>query len=866
VLVCFVGMKAFRVDANIVALSGIVIAIGTIVDMGIVVCENALRHLDQARPDEPPLAVIHRATSEVGGAVVTAVATTVISFLPVFTMTGAEGKLFRPLAYTKTFALLASIIIALTVLPAAAHILFCGRVSGKGLRRGLLGLLAAGGVALAIYGIAGGSFLIAASGLAVVLLAAHALLAGVIPARLEKLAPAVAIGIVVLLVGVGLTKHWEPLGPQRGFVRNFVFVAGIIALLLGLFELFRRGYVPMLRWCLRHKALFLALPVVLVVGGATVWLGFDKVFGFVPAAGRAVGIDADTTRSTSFWIGADRKFPGLGREFMPPLDEGSFLFMPTTGAHASIGECLDILSAQDLAFAAIPEIESVVGKIGRAETPLDPAPISMIETVINYKTEYITDKAGRRINFRFDSRTGQFARDANGELIPDPRGRSFRQWRDHIRTPDDIWEEIVRAGKIPGTTSAPKLMPIKTRIVMLQSGMRASMGVKIRGDSLEAIEQVGLQIEAALQEVPSVDPATVVADRIVGKPYLEILPDKAALMRYNVTIRDFQDVVEIAIGGRQVTTTVEGRQRFPVRVRYQRGLRDSLEALGEVLVPAAGGAQIPLGQLAEIRFVRGPQAIKSEDNFLVGYVTFDKMPGHAEVDVVEDCQRHLSAKIDSGELAIPAGVTYRFAGDYENQLRAAKTLSVVLPAALLAIFLIIYFQFRSVGTTLLVLSGVFVAWAGGFGLIWLYGQSWFLNFSLFGTNMRELFQVHPINLSVAVWVGFLALFGIATDGGVIQATYLNQVFSRRAPQTVEEIRQATVDAASRRVRPCLMTSATTILALLPVLTAVGRGSDVMVPMAIPSFGGMLVVVISVFVVPVLYCLIQERKVKAGPDS
>jgi Cu(I)/Ag(I) efflux system membrane protein CusA/SilA len=270
--------------------------------------------------------------------------------------------------------------------------------------------------------------------------------------------------------------------------------------------------------------------------------------------------------------------------------------------------------------------------------------------------------------------------------------------------------------------------------------------------------------------------------------------------------------------------------------------------------------------LAEIRYVRGPQVIKSEDTFLVGYIVFDKKPGYAEVDVVEECQRYLKAKIDSGELTMPRGVSYKFAGSYENQLRAQKRLYLVLPGALFLIFIIIYFQFKSVSTTLLIFSGIFVAWAGGFLMIWCYAQPWFLDFSVFGVHMRELFQVHTINLSVAVWVGFLALFGIASDNGVIQSTYLNQVFRDTKPGSIQEIRQATVVAAQRRVRPCLMTSATTILALIPILTSIGRGSDVMVPMAIPSFGGMLVVLVSIFVVPVLYCGLKEFKLKAGTAS
>jgi len=322
-----------------------------------------------------------------------------------------------------------------------------------------------------------------------------------------------------------------------------------------------------------------------------------------------------------------------------------------------------------------------------------------------------------------------------------------------------------------------------------------------------------------------------------------------------------QDVIEVAIGGKPVTMTVEGRERYPVRVRYMRELRDTIESIEEILVAAPDGTQIPLRELADIRYVRGPQVIKSENTFLVGYVIFDKRDGYAEVEVVEQAQRILEERIESGNLVIPAGVSYQFTGSYENQVRAEKKLAIVLPIALFAIWMILYFQFKRISTTLLVFSGILFAWSGGFILIWLYGQSWFLDISLFGHGLRELFQMGTINLSVAVWVGFLALFGIATDNGVIVCTYLQQVFHANKPETVADIRAATVEAGDRRVRPAMMTSATTILALLPVLTSVGRGSDIMVPMAIPSFGGMLLAILTIFVVPVMYCSLAEIQLK-----
>ncbi len=851
VLMSFIGMKFFKVDANIVALSGIAIAIGTMVDMGVVLCENILRRLDEAPPDEDKLEVIFRASSEVGSAVVTAVATTIISFLPVFTMQAAEGKLFKPLAYTKTFALIASIIVALTVIPPFAHLLFSRKIGAGFARKMSGGLLVVVG-AVAAFGLS------VWVGAAMVLWGAYIIGQDRIPARFRRYGPRTINAIAVAMVALLLTGHWLPLGPGKGLVLNVLFVVLVLGGLLLLFHLFTRVYPRLLTWCLDHKLLFLVMPVVLLLIGLSVWQGFSTVFTFLPG----VHDDADTVLGR-VWSGPKHAFPGLGKEFMPPLDEGSYLFMPTTMPHASIGEALDVLQKLDMAMAEIPEVESVVGKLGRADSPLDPAPISMVETVINYVPEYKLDKDGRRLRFRFDRRRDEYVRDEAGELIPDRRGRLYRQWRDEILTPDDIWDEIVRVTKLPGTTSAPKLQPIAARIVMLQSGMRAPMGVKIKGPDLETIDRVGLEIERLLKEVPSIEPAAVIADRIVGKPYLEIDIDRHAIARYGLTIRKVQDVIEVAVGGKLITTTVEGRERYPVRVRYARELRDSIEDLGRILVPTAGGAQIPLTQLAEIRYIRGPQVIKSEDTFLVGYVLFDMKAGRAEVDVVQDARRHLELARENGEFVLPAGVSYTFAGSYENQVRSEKKLMVVLPLALFVIFMILYLQFRSVVTTGMVFSGIFVAWAGGFLMIWLYGQPWFLDFAFLGVEMRTLFQIHPINLSVAVWVGFIALFGIASDDGVIMATYLDQTFAGRRFRSAADIRRATIEGAVRRVRPATITIATTILALLPVLTSAGRGSDIMVPMAIPSFGGMTVAMLTILVVPVLYCGYAELKLKWG---
>jgi copper/silver efflux system protein len=853
VLFSFIGMKLFGVDANVVALSGIAIAIGTIVDMGVVLIENILKHLDEAPPDENRLEVVYRACSEVASAVVTAVLTTVISFLPVFTMEAAEGKLFRPLAYTKTFALIGSIVVALTVIPPLAHWVIAGRMRRKWSQWGLW-------IGAAVIGMIGAItlewFPWWLGGLMVVV-AAFKIFG-------EKLTPGLHRTIlwgfnflVAVIVALWLAADWKPLGPDQQ-AHNVLFVLLTVGGLLGSFWLIIRYYATLLSLILRAKTLFLAFSAAIVLIGFCSWLGWAKVFSWMP----------ESVRKTDTFVAISHAMPGLGKEFMPALDEGSYLLMPTTMPHASIGEVMDVLRKQDMAINAIPEVELAVGKLGRVESPLDPAPISMIETIINYKSEFLSDENGRILTFAYDTTAEDFRRDESGELIPDEDGRPFRQWRDSIRSPDDIWDEIVAAASIPGTTSAPKLQPIAARIVMLQSGMRAPMGLKVYGPDLETLEKVALDIEGLLKEVPSIKPEAVLADRIVGKPYLEIDIDRDAIARYGVKIKMVQDVIEVAIGGKPITQTVEGRERYPVRVRYQRELRDSIESIESILVATPGGAQIPLRELASINYVRGPQVIKSEDTFLVGYVIFDKRDGYAEVEVVEQAQAILANKIQSGDLDIPAGVTYKFTGSYENQVRAEKRLSIVLPIALFAIWLILYFQFKRVGTTLLVFSGILFAWSGGFILIWLYGQPWFLNFDLAGHNLRDLFQMGTINLSVAVWVGFLALFGIATDNGVIVCTYLQQVFSDRKPQSIEAIRSATIEAGDRRVRPAMMTSGTTILALLPVLTSVGRGSDIMVPMAIPSFGGMMLAILTVFVVPVLYCGIEELRfrIRSGLKS
>jgi len=858
VLMTFIVMRRFGVNANIVALSGIAIAIGVMVDVGVVFTENILRHLELAKnKGKKLLTTIYEATIEVAPAVVTALTTTIVSFLPVFAMEAAEGKLFKPLAFTKTFAMLSALVIGLIIIPTFAHIVFSIKADKSKLRKVWSIILIASGSIFAL-------FFNAIIAIALIGVGLNNYFSNKWPENKKHFINYINIGITVLVVLYFLSKEWMPLGANNSLLINYLFVSFIIAVVLGLLMGVIRYYSNILNWCLTNKWKFLSLPIIIVFLGIMIWQGFDTIFGFVPKG----------WQSSKAYQSASGVFPGIGKEFMPPLDEGSFLLMPTTMPHSGIEENLEVIRLLDKKVNSIPEVENVAGKWGRVNSALDPAPVSMYENVINYKSEYIVDEDGYRIRFKvnkegafvlkdgstYNLETDEYKSISKEQLTEDKKGRYFRQWREHIKSPDDIWDEIVKNSNIPGLTSAPKLQPIQTRLVMLQTGMRAPMGIKVFGPDLETIEQVGYQIESQLKNVEGIAPMSVFADRVVGKPYLEIVIDRSSISRYGLTITQIQSVLGSAIGGMELTTTVEGRERFPVRVRYAREYRDNPEDLKKILIPTADGSQIPLGELADIDYTRGPQLIKSENTFLVGYVIFDKKEGFAEVDVIENAQNYLNDKIESGELVIPAGVNFVFTGNYENQVRAAKRLMIIVPLALIVIFLILYFQFRSITASSLIFTGIIVAFSGGFIMLWLYSQEWFMNFSIVGIDFREMFQIHTINLSVAVWVGFIALFGIATDNGVLISTYLKQLFDKKGPESIEEVRKTVLEAGLKRVTPAMMTTATTIIALMPVLTSTGKGSDIMVPMAIPSVGGMLIAVLTIFVVPVLYSMWQEKKV------
>ena len=765
VLGVFVLMKAFGIDANIMALSGIAIAIGTMVDIGIVFVENITNKLDHSAAGLERGHLVVEASKEVAPAVLTSVLTTIVSFLPVFALTASEGKLFKPLAYTKTFAMGAAFIVALLALPALSTIILRQNPAKKSSRHNGM------------------------------------------------------IAIAMVLLSLWMTRQWMPLGFGSGLTKNLVTVLIVVGLVLTPFFMFSLFYRRLLTWSLKHKRLSLLMPGALIVLGGFSWLGAPRLLGGMPTG----------VTSSKLFSSLSHTFPGLGREFMPRFDEGDFLFMPTTMSHASFGQSLESLQGMDRFIAAIPEVERVVGKLGRVDSSLDPAPISMFEVLISYKPEYGIAEDGEQI----------------------------RNWRDHIKSPDDIWTEIQAVAKAPGLTSAPKLMPIETRLVMLQSGMRAPMGIKVKGDSLQTIEAFGKKLEKHLRKVPGIKPESVYAEQIVGKPYLELHIDREAIGRFGLRIADVQKTIQTSVGGMELTEMIAGRERLAVRLRYAREMRNSIDVLKRITVSTKSGQHLPLEQLAGFEYFKGPQVIKSENSFLTSYVLFDKMNGKSEVDVVTAARDYLLTLERQGELQRPAGVTYAFDGAYKHQQRSMKTLTLVVPLVLLVIFLILYLQFRSSAVTLMIFLGVMVCISGGFVLMWLFGRSWFFDVALVGHSIRDLFHIGTVHLSVATWVGIIALVGIATDASVVLMTTLVNRLRASHPQTIDEIRATVIESGCRRIRPCLMTTASTMLALLPVMTSTGRGAELMVPMALPSIGGMGAVLLTLVTVPVLFSWMHE---------
>ena len=605
ILVAFIVMWGQGINANIMSLGGIAIAVGAMVDAGIVQIENAHRHLARDRGRKEHWAIIAAASKEVGPALFFSLLIVTLSFLPVFTLEAQEGRLFKPLAYTKTYAMAAAALLSITVVPVLIGFCLKGRI---------------------------------------------------------------------------VDADRNPLN-----------------------RLLTRGYVPVLDWLLRHKAASLAAAAAVM---------FVSLFPF-----RSAVVERFAERPGSLAHTAlsrlQRLFPleMIGSEFMPPLYEGDLLYMPTTLPGVSVTKARELLQQTDRIIRTFPEVENVFGKIGRAETATDPAPLSMIETTITLRPQ--------------------------------------DQWRPGM-TPEKLVEELDRAVRFPGLTNA-WTMPIKTRIDMLSTGIKTPVGIKVAGDDLETLQEVGRRIEQVVREIPGT--ASVYAERVAGGNYLDFEIDREEAGRYGLTVGDVQDVILSAVGGVNVTHTVEGRERYPVNLRYGRELRDNLPALRRVLVATPGGAQVPMAQLADLRIRKGPPAIKSENARLNAWVYVDIR----DVDVGTYVER--AREIVAEQIDLPQGYSLIWSGQYEYMERAKERLSLVVPVTLAIIFLLLFLHFRSVVESLMVMLTLPFALVGGIWLIYLLDY----------------------NMSVAVGVGFIALAGVSAELGVVMLTYLDQALeSRRA--------------------------------------------------------------------------------------
>ncbi len=788
VLMAFIAMNVLGVDANIMSLAGIAIAIGTMVDMGIIVSENIYQHLadweaesasgrcepaDAATSGLTPTArreqrlnVIHEAACEVAPAVVTAVSTTVISFLPVFFLTGRDHRLFAPLAWTKSFALVASLIVAMVLVPTLSRVLLKSARSPRWLT--IATGLSFGGILAATCWFVWGDVLVARWGLNPLITSGLSFLVG-------------------LAAGVLLTR--EKLRPidENPASRCINWV-----------------YEPTLRLLLRHKMAFLLLPTSVFLLGLGAWFGLPTVLQPVERFTRLLGTELNELPG---YVDFKHSFMGLESDDWIALDEGGWFYMPTLYPAVSFSQAMQVLQTQDVLIKEIPEVETVLGKIGRIESALDPAPAAMVETYVMLKPK---DK-----------------------------------WREGV-TMRGIWDEVTRVATLPGVTPASPLQPIEGRVVMLQSGIKAPMAIRIYGDDLDGLAKASLAVAKQVKQNPYVNAATVNPDIVLGKPYVEFEVDRETAARFEMSTMMVNQVIETALGGMNLTTTVEGRERYPIRIRYQRDLCERIDELTRLPVVTHTGEVVPLGQLAKMKTTWGPGAINSENARLVAHVAFatsGKAGDLESVAAVEESLRTAQALPPGtpGRLDLPDGYVLEAVGSFQNQIEANQRLMWLVPLVILTNLFIIYLQFRNLPITLSIFAGIPVSFGGGMILLGITG----------------------IEMNTAIWVGFIALFGIAVDDGVIIATYLDQVFTRKRPRTIAAIREATVEAGLRRIRPCLMTTITTVAALTPVLVSTGRGADVAKAMALPVFGGMLFELIRLFGVPVLVCAQKEFELHVG---
>jgi Cu(I)/Ag(I) efflux system membrane protein CusA/SilA len=776
VLLSFVAMRFFGIDANIMSLAGIAIAIGEVCDIGIILSENVYRHLADwetaGRPGgkQQRLQVILDAAHEVASPVVTAVLSTVVSFIPVFALTGRDYRLFAPLAWTKTFAMLSALVVALALTPLLCRI-FLRTARRSRLRAVVIGVLSGGALAAAVLAFG------------------ERRIVRYLPAAGDWGLPVIAGVAFVLGFGVGYAVNRERLRPIDENPAS---------------RLINGVYAPTLSLLLRHKFIFLCLPTAVVLCGLGSWFGLPRILRPFERAAAQLGADLNGVPG---YVAAKHLLPGLKSEDWIQLDEGTWFYMPTLYPAASLSQAMQVLQTQDSLIRQVPEVENVLGKIGRVESALDPAPIAMIETYVTLKPK--------------------------------------EQWRDGM-TERGIWDEINAVARLPGVTPASPLQPIEGRVVMLQSGIRAAMAIRIYGDDLGDLAQASFDVARRIRLLPHVDAATVNPDIVLGKPYVEFDVDRKTAARFGMTTAMVNEIIEAALGGANVTTTVEGRERYPIRVRYQRDLREQIEELEQLPVVTPGGEVVPLQLLAKMEMVWGPEMVASEDARLVAHVMFSPSGAFGDLETARAVEKDLRAALqkpagDPDRLDLPAGYVVQAVGSFQSQIETNRRLLWVVPLVILTSLLIVYFEFRDMVMTLIVMAPVPVTFSGGMIALALVG----------------------VDMNTAIWIGFISLLGIAEDDGVVMLTYLRQVFARERPATIEAIRAATVTAGLRRIRPCLMTTVTTFVGLIPVLTATGRGGDLARVMALPLVGGMIFDLIGLFIVPVLFCGYQEFRLRTG---
>ena len=656
--ISFVLMKLLGIDSNIMSLAGLVIAIGSMVDMGIIMTENIYSHLalNPGIDRKKRIEIIISSAREIGPAILIAVLTTIITFLPVFALEAGEGKLFRPLAWAKTLAMFGAVLVAVFLLPCLSCFFLKGEL--------------------------------------------------------------------------------KPIEKNKVSKR-------IISI-----------YRPLLSLVLDHRKKFLILPLIILI------VGFYS-------------------------------FSRLGKEFMPSLNEGELLYMPVSSPDISMTKARELLSYTDQVLEQHPLVDSAIGKLGRVNSALDPAPISMFETIV--------------------------------KLVP------HEQWPSGTDI-YDIMNELDASLQVPGLINSWDF-PIQTRIGMISTGIKTQIGVKIFGPDLDRLEGLASQVAEKLQDLEGA--YGVYAEKITGKPYIEFDIDRVAASRFGINTGTINQILQTAVGGMAIGQFYEGRARYAIRVRYKKELRDRIDELKRVLVPSPLGQHIPLEQLAKISVVTGPAAIQSENGLLRSTVLLNVRDRDLS-GFVEEARSYINKQV-----VLPPGYSMIWAGQFENQVRANRRLAILIPAALLLNLLIIYASFRNFAHSFIVFSSVPIAFAGGCLLLFM-GQ---------------------FNLSVAVWVGFIALSGIAVDDGLVMMSYLREELKKRGSQDWLDIKECILEAGCRRIRPLLMTSMTTVIALLPVIWLSSQGSEVMKPMAIPILGGMLVELVSLFMVPVMFSLYEQRKIQ-----